>query len=512
MRASLLGSGLAVVGLVLLTTPACTSLFGSFTAARDDQDGGLTPGAAGLTVEPPVVDFGLMDCGGAEGSPQTVTVRNTGTAQVEWVAALEGTGSVFELSGTLRGALAPGAEASFAVTAKAVDPALESAGSVATTLLRVAPPGATDASSIRVRRTARGPQFELVPGEMDFGKLPPSKTRTLPLRLRNVGNAGAAVRLSVPPSSLFTLLPIPDQGPVPPGGELDGQLRFDGSDLPREITDEATLAVLSTARACRGSTSRLPLKAVVSTDPILPSPGKLDFGRNQCGGSAPAAQTIQLATGAAAGSVSWRVRENPDNVGFVLSKTSGTMTPSTPDTLTVTPVAIPVGSTPGPYAEDLVLETTTPLGVATINLTELISGAVIGAVWDDPNNEDSELVLFGDPKQPAYLNLPYAPKGSSSRRTLYFVNAGNEQVELSLAVDDRFGVFGIDPRGILVSPYIVEKRNTVPVVFSFVPSEANTFEAPFVARPSGGALCTPSIDATVRASSLGKLDPPIGRF
>ena len=99
-----------------------------------------------------------MDCGGVDGTPVTVTVRNTGTTPTEWKAAIDGT-TVFQLSGTTRGILPASGSVTFAVTAKAVDAKVARAGEVTSGSLRVGPPGVLEqTSTVQVRRTAKGPE------------------------------------------------------------------------------------------------------------------------------------------------------------------------------------------------------------------------------------------------------------------------------------------------------------------------------------------------------------------
>lgn len=235
------------------------------------------------------IDFGLSDCGGVAAGPQTVTLKNLGTADLTWSASLD-TPNFFSLIGP-KSSDEPGAKpippgGSQVVTLGAsVVPAATAAGASNLSKLTITTNDAARASTaINVKITARGGTLALTPQTAAFGLVPLATQATdIPLTLKNNGNDAVTVAFAPPSDPQFTLTwtGAPTPVAVAPGATVPG--------LVAKFKPSATSAASATAAitvrqggVCGASISAIPLTGEGSIGVFAYQPQLIDFGQVAC--------------------------------------------------------------------------------------------------------------------------------------------------------------------------------------------------------------------------------------
>jgi Viral BACON domain len=180
-------------------TPLCAPLPAPITLG-----GTGTPPTVG--VAPTNLDFSLVPCG-ASAPPQTVTLQNTGTASMTYIASVTA-GAAFYGLGSAGGTIAAGGFFDLVVTPVQVPPTSATtadlyAGQITIT---TSSPGDTP-HVVSLHETAQGARLSWDVTQLDFGGVQVGQTAGLPLALTNAGNLTANVTFGGFTSPPFTVAP-----------------------------------------------------------------------------------------------------------------------------------------------------------------------------------------------------------------------------------------------------------------------------------------------------------------
>jgi hypothetical protein len=385
--------------------------------------GGSTGTGAVAAVSTTKVDFGNADCGGAAPGNQTVTVKNTGTAPLMVTASVSGS-SAFSIVGMPTLTVAPGASGTVTVAAAAV-PASSAAGAAVQGTLTLATNDPANASiKVSLSETPHGATLVWgtpASGSLDFGQQSLSFKASQALVLKNTGNADVTVKWDPSPDAQFDV--APGSATAPAGGSVAALATSFTPNVAGKSS--ATLTFKTTGAAlCGTNASNLALKGEGIVGAVAVS-GDLDFGANQCGGAAAAAQTITIKN---TGAGDFTYATALGTAFYTLDKPTGTVKAGTTETITVTPAPIPFPSTvaPGAYNDTVTITTTGIPGDQPhlVNLKQSASGAVIS--FDKTG-----------------INFPNVAVNSTTSSGFNVKNDGTIAIDVTLAVDN--GAFGVQP-------------------------------------------------------------------
>lgn len=385
--------------------------------------GGSTGTGAVASVTATKVDFGNADCGGAAPANQTVTIKNTGTAPLMVTASVSGS-SAFSIVGMPTLTVAPGASGTVTVAATAV-PASAAAGAAVQGTLTLATNDPANASiKVALSETPHGATLVWgtpASGALDFGQQSLSFLATQALVLKNTGNADVTVKWDPSPDAQFGV--TPGSGTAPAGGSIAA---LAASYTPSTAgKSNATLTFKTSGAAlCGTNATNLAVKGEGIVGAVAVS-GDLDFGANQCGGAAAAAQTITIKN---TGAGDFTYTATPGSTFYSLDKVTGTVKAGTTETITVTPAPIPFPSTvtPGAYNDTITITTAGIPGDQPhlVNVTQSASGAVVS--FDKTG-----------------INFPNVAVNSTTSSGFNVKNDGTIAIDVTLAVDNP--TFGVQP-------------------------------------------------------------------
>ncbi|RYE91881.1 MAG: choice-of-anchor D domain-containing protein, partial [Myxococcales bacterium] len=209
--------------------------------------------------------------------------------------------------------------------------------------------------------------------------------------------------------------------------------------------------------------------------------GDLDFGSNDCGGTAAAAQTVTISNPGNAAFTFEAALAGGAASPYTFSPASGTVPAQGSVSITVTPKAIPaVSPVPGTYGDSLVI---TPSGLAdnspkTVALTQSARGAII--------TTSKASVPFG---------LVTVGKTSNSDFTL--VNAGNAPIDLTLALTGA--AFGVTPASVTVAPGANQSATA-----SFSPQDISPQQGSIALQAGAGAVLCQPLPSALQLSGQGQ--------
>jgi hypothetical protein len=380
---------------------------------------------------------GLVNCG-ATGSARTFTVSNTGNQQfaITGLSLGQGAASPYVLSGdatTLPATIPIGGSTTITVTPKPIPTMVANPNdpSPFTDTLTVTTNAAQDSPhQVALVMQARGAVIADTPlaTDWDFGTLGNGLIGTFSTTITNTGNAAASVTFhGLQNPTVFGLQSDPTV--VPANGVTDVVGQFSPPQTNQVWTDQGTLVVTTAQAFCEplpGSwnnpTIHLSGSSIAGSLPVTVS-GSLAFPSTDCGGGAPAAQSITLT--------------NTSNIAYVFTAhlASGAFytlqNPSTGDAsagiipgngvvvLGVTPQAVTPGpdvvAGAAPYADDLVVQfqSQPPSGV-TIPVSWTLNGAMLSLPQGAGPNRDSMGNAFYPADTGSGFELPMDNTGTAT--------------------------------------------------------------------------------------------------
>ena len=418
------------------------------------------------------IDFGPTDCGAATPSAKTVTIRNTGAAELDVSASLP-TSAVFALIGGASVKIPPGKQATLTVTASI--PQATTAGSAQTATLTLATNDpASPSIAVALRATASGGTLTLdAPlysfATVDVGTPAPD----IPITLANSGNAAIQVSLGAPTDPQFTATYMAGPNPVsvPPNTSLP-KLVAHWTPLDT-MKHQGSIPIVVQGAVCGVSVTAIPLAGTGTNGAFTASTGDLLFGPKKdgmvdCGAKAAPLQVTIGNTGNKA--YAWTATTG---ASFSVSPQSGTVPAGQMVMLTVTPLtAIPAQSaTTADLYSDALTVTTDIAGDQphVITLHETAHGAIVAFT-------PADAIDFGSVTANTSPMLPLAVG-----------NTGNAPVNVSLSADNV--LFAVTPLG----PSLIPAAGSLPAMVTFSPGTTTTLKSG-VATASAAAtdvLCAP---------------------
>lgn len=249
-------------------------------------------GPPSAQVESSPIALPTIDCaGGDSGKAVALRIGNEGGGELEWSATVTGP---FAIEGDSRGIVDGGGEAFVHVkplTAPAGTHALaEVAGSIH---LKTSDPKLTD-MDIVLGAVARGAELTLTPKVVAFGDVKPGEEKTLPVTMKNDGNAGVQFAWSAPSNPAFALSSASGVVNANQSATIQATFKASGSSA-----QGAKSSLTLTGPVCHAPTE-LTLSGNASDALVGVSPGALDFGLVDCGTQAAAQSVVISNAGATA--------------------------------------------------------------------------------------------------------------------------------------------------------------------------------------------------------------------
>ncbi len=376
--------------------PAAVGLSGTGT------NGSITLGAASLAIA-------AQPCGAGAGLTQTLELTNNGTASFTWTAAVLGTSGFSVVPGT--GSLAAGGGTTtltvtgptFSTTRGSVAPVTDTLQVTTTAYGDVAhdvslsstPSGAILAWGVGVTGFPFG-TVQATPGG--------TKGKTLPLSVVNSGNTSANVTFALAGTTTFTFSP---QGTAVGGGStLSGNATFDPTSSSGQ-SDTVNVTVPNGTTLCGALPAGLPISGTGSQGTFSAGTTGLAYTLT-CNAQAPG-QSFTIDDTPGVVPYDFTATVTP---GWSVSPASGTVDPSTPLSLKVTPPAQGTGK-PGSSNNGTVSITTDIPGdvVHGVPVAGTVSGETF--VFEDVNGTAQPTLSWGSTVQ------------GTGADTTYLVGTGN---------------------------------------------------------------------------------------
>jgi hypothetical protein len=303
--------------------PAAVALSGTGT------NGAITLGASSLSIA-------AQPCGAGAGLTQPLKLTNNGTAPLTWTATVLGTSgfSVAPMTGTLA---AGGGNITITVTGPTFATTRGSVAAVTDTLQVTTTAYGDVAHDVALSSTPSGAILAWGAGltGFPFGTVQATpggtKGKSLPLSVDNSGNASATVTFALAGTTTFTFAP---QGTSVPGSSvLSGNATFDPTTSSGQA-DTVNVTVPNGTTLCGALPAGLPISGTGAQGTYSVGTTGLAYTMT-CNAQAPGQTfTINDTPGAVPYDFTASV-----TAGWTVSPTTGTVDPSTPFTLTVTPPA-----------------------------------------------------------------------------------------------------------------------------------------------------------------------------
>jgi hypothetical protein len=372
-----------------------------------------------VAVTPGTLDFKKVSCG-QTAPPQTVTLTNSGTAALNFKAALVGGAtSPFTVS-PAAGPLAAGANVTITITPSAIPAVASVAANAFGDTLQITSDVVGDANhDVTLTETAQGAVLALDTTSIPFGDVTLLQTKTSPFNVTNTGTLPATVSLQAT-GAAFSVTPATPTTLTVGGAALAGKAAF----APTVLGSQGGSIAISTGATdvvCSAPIGPITLNGNGANGTLSLSTGALNFQSVPCK-TAAAPQSFTLSnTGTA--SFAWSAALGKGAASpYQLSVSTGTLAPGAPaTTVTVTPATIPFPSalTANLYGDTITITPTGVVGGAaqTIALSETAEGAVI-TVAPSPF--------------PAFANQQEAQ--ASAPATLTITNTGTMPVTLTPSI------------------------------------------------------------------------------
>jgi hypothetical protein len=419
----------AVVGLGLVNATGCFDLPADPTflhdaspetsgeAAPSDAHSDVDPNAPAVVVSASTLDFGSVSCG-SSAAPQTLVVRNAGASDLSYDVTLDNV-AAFDIGGAVKGAISAGASLTFTVTPKPI-PASATAGATAQGALTIhSNDPLRPTSVVGMHVTPSGGALAITPVAVDFGQVPVDAQSpvSVPLVIKNVGNAPISVALGQPLSTEFTVAwsGAPSAVSIAPGASMVGAVARFAPLRPGAQTTSTALTVVGAT--CGASPKAIALSGQGTTGSAQVSPGSLAFSESCGAGSSPA----QLVTVTNRGPSTLTLSNVAASGPFIASAPSNaSLLPNESATISVTGNAAVAGDLGGASKSgSLTFNTSDPQQQSvSIALTETIVGANLG-ITDAANNPI------------ASLDFGQVMVGASRTQTFRLLNTGNAQVSIT---------------------------------------------------------------------------------
>lgn len=393
-------------------------------------------GSAKAELGETFVDFGQVDCGSTQ--TKEISVRNVGSAILTFAAST----STERFSVTpAEGSLDPGEDATLTVTAQFPNSA--EAGAVEEGVLAVTTNETDgDALSVSLKAESKGVTLALEPTAAAWDDVfLATNAQAVPLRLFNGGNVDATIAVVQPEDEQFWVdwAGAPSLVTVPAGGRFDGlQAKFS----PTTLGQSNTAAVLNASQAaCGESIGAIPMTGEGVNWPaetVVFQPSKLDFGKVDCGTTAPPRTVTFTNDGELDYVLSARLERGEQSpYSIEIQPRSGVVVAGGELTITVTPAGIPQTSSvsPGVYNDTLIVTTNVPdeelheieiqqtargaifaIAATKLNFGSVVVGATGSAQFSVSNqgNAPGKLSFEIDALDPFFLPTTVIAGGSST--------------------------------------------------------------------------------------------------
>jgi len=440
-------------------------------ASTDGGDDATTGGGRSVIVLPPLMDFGSVPCGTTSALPpsaRTVSIESTRQQGFAWVATLaRGSSSPYTLSAPA-GTVAAGGTGTLVVSPLPVPSTSATTSGLYGDVLTISTDAPGDSPhTVSLVEDATGAILAFAPaGPLAIGDVPIGSSGSDAFTVVNQGSAQATVVASVSGGSAFTLADAM-LGDVADGSSTQGTISF----TPTTASLQSATVSLSvgTGDVLCAPLPKLSVTGRGTNGQASVVPASLDFGLVPCGTQA-ASRTITLGnTGDAPFDFTAAVAAS----NFTVSPSTGTVQPSVtggmPQTLTVTPVAIPPTSSVAPdlYADVLTI-TTTSAGDAghALPLHMTASGAILQV--------STTGLDFGD-----------VPVSTTAQAQFTITNTGNSPATVSFV--NGLSQFVLSPQGLAIGP-----GTSAGFSGAFTPMTANPYsDSASLAVDAATVLCDP---------------------
>lgn len=423
----------------------------------------LDPARAVFSTNP--IDFGMVGCGQGAPANRTLTISNAGDFELDWEVALSPT-SDFSIVGAVAGPVAGQGFAQVTIAAAGF-PSYASAGQTeeATLSVTITVPGSAPVTTdIPITETAAGAMLVLEPSIASFGQVQLGTSASpQTMTLTNTGNVTTSVLFGSPTDSQFTLTNDAGTSMLLPGASFSG-LTAEFTPTSSALASATAAITASGSPLCGVAPPAIQLTGQGTSGPIAVQPGSLDFGLVDCGAQA-AAQSVKLTTTGT--SSSWSASLALGALSpYTLSATSGSVSSSTPSTITVTPKKVPSTSpvTGDYYADTLTINAAD--GVHTIDLHESAHGAILTA--------SSQSVAFGG------INV-----GKSATSQVVVTNAGNASATITTSTSGA--PFSIAPANATLGG----DGYSTPLSVTFAPTVTGAASGTASIAAAGAVFCAP---------------------
>ncbi len=345
-------------------------------ATAEAASGPTTPATASLSAA--AIDFGGVNCGVSPPPSKALTVTNTGGSTLAVSATV--LGSTFTFASGSATTLTLAAGASGTLTLEATVPASATAGTPLTGSLALFtndPTGPDRAIPLQVTPTGAtlsGTSTYVFPATaIDVASTP------VALQLTNSGNASATYGVGTLSNSEFSISGVASGGiTLAAGASWSGTATFTPS---ATSTQTGTASVTATSGAtCGSGVSQLGFNGAGTEADLSgwPSNNSLDFGSVDCGGSAPASQTITLVNNSSDVVAHITSVDTSQANGFGVSVAASTpIAAGGTLAITVTAPAVAATSSLNTISGTIVLGTDASPSTLTLTLTEEPQGAIL---------------------------------------------------------------------------------------------------------------------------------------
>ena len=282
-----------------------------------------------VAVTPGTLDFQAVDCG-QSGQPQTVKVTNSGSATLNFKAALVGGATSPFTVLPAAGPVAPGASVTLTVTPNAIPAVASIAPNAFGDTLQITSDVVGDANhDVTLTETARGAVLALDTTSIPFGDVSVSQTKTSPFNITNTGTAPATVSLQVT-GAAFGVAPTTATTLTVGGSPLAGNAAF----APTAVGSQSGTIAISTGASdvvCSAPLGPISLNGNGANGTMSLSTAALDFQSVPCKQSA-APQSFTI-TNSGTASFTWSaVLGKGAGSPYQLSASTGTQAPGAPPT------------------------------------------------------------------------------------------------------------------------------------------------------------------------------------
>jgi hypothetical protein len=365
----------------------CQALPAAIPLSGTGTNGLIALGATSLAIT-------AQPCGATAGLTQGLKLTNNGTAPLTWTAAVLGT-TGFSVAPTTGSLAAGGASTTITVTGPAFTSTRGNVTAVTDTLKVTTTAFGDTAHDVPLSSTPSGAILAWGAGltGFPFGTVQATtggtKGKNLALSVDNSGNAAATVSFALAGTTTFTF--SPQNTAVAGGGVLSGNATFDPTSSSGQ-SDTANITVPGGTVLCAALPAGLPITGTGAQGTLTATAGPsftLECNTQQ------KAQTFTLND--TPGVVPYDFTASV-TAGWTVSPASGTVSPGTPFTMTVTPPAVG-GGKPASSDNAVVAITTDIPSDAVHDVT--VAGTLSGGTFEflNANGAAEPTLSWGSPVQ-----------------------------------------------------------------------------------------------------------------